>query len=434
MSYLIKGNQKHLTQSNRVTIELELGKGSSFRKIASMLGKDPSTISNEIKKRRAPRKTKNRNHCIKRRGCTRRHMCSKGKYCTFVCRTDCMEPGGCNANCSEFISDACIKLTKAPFVCNGCNDRYSCMCDKFYYEASSAQNMYELTLRTSRQGVDLTKAQHLTIDSLVSPAVLNGQPIAHIYATHKSELNCSIRTIYNYLSNGYLKAKKLDTHRMVRYKPRAKNKQPKKDPNWIIGHSYEDYLSTVENDVAPPIVEMDTVCGLQGEDKVLLTLFIRNAHFMIIRLLNFKNQNEVVAQLNHLEKILGFNLFRSIFQIILTDRGTEFMNPNLIELSPYGLYRSQVYYCNPNAAWQKGRVEKNHEYIRYVLPKGTSFKNLTQEKVDILTSNINSVIRPNLDCSPFDLITPFIDELTLSNLGIFRIDPKNVILNPKLLR
>ena len=49
MSKKIKGNGRHLTLSDRIYIEQELLQRSSFRSIASALGKDPSTISKEIK-------------------------------------------------------------------------------------------------------------------------------------------------------------------------------------------------------------------------------------------------------------------------------------------------------------------------------------------------------------------------------------------------
>ena len=42
---------------------------------------------------------------------------------------------------------------------------------------------------------------------------------------------------------------------------------------------------------------------------------------------------------------------------------------------------SRVFYCDPMASWQKGRLEKNHEFIRYIIPKGTTFAGLDQEQV-----------------------------------------------------
>ena len=44
MSKYIPGNQKHLTLENRIYIENELNKGTSFKDIARFLCKDPTTI------------------------------------------------------------------------------------------------------------------------------------------------------------------------------------------------------------------------------------------------------------------------------------------------------------------------------------------------------------------------------------------------------
>ena len=52
MSKSIPGNNKHMTQDNRVTIEKRLDASISLRKIAEEIGKDPSTVSKEIKKHR----------------------------------------------------------------------------------------------------------------------------------------------------------------------------------------------------------------------------------------------------------------------------------------------------------------------------------------------------------------------------------------------
>ena len=45
-----KGKHKHLTQSQRILIELGLTKGMTFRSIAKDIGKDPSTVSYEVKR------------------------------------------------------------------------------------------------------------------------------------------------------------------------------------------------------------------------------------------------------------------------------------------------------------------------------------------------------------------------------------------------
>lgn len=91
-----------------------------------------------------------------------------------------------------------------------------------------------------------------------------------------------------------------------------------------------------------------------------------------------------------LTEALGIEVFRKLFEVILTDNGHEFQNPNALEISLTGEKRTAVYYCDPYRSNQKGVLEKNHEYIRYVRPKGTTFEDLDEEKVTLLMNHINS--------------------------------------------
>ena len=52
MSKYIPGNQKHLTLNDRIYIENELAKGTTFKDIAAFLCKDPTTISKEVRAHR----------------------------------------------------------------------------------------------------------------------------------------------------------------------------------------------------------------------------------------------------------------------------------------------------------------------------------------------------------------------------------------------
>ena len=47
---MIKMKNKHLTLQERLTIESELWRGSSFKKIGLLLEKDCTTISKEVRK------------------------------------------------------------------------------------------------------------------------------------------------------------------------------------------------------------------------------------------------------------------------------------------------------------------------------------------------------------------------------------------------
>ena len=120
---------------------------------------------------------------------------------------------------------------------------------------------------------------------------------------------------------------------------------------------------------------------------------------------------------------------------MLTDNGTEFADPDLFEFDKEGNRRMKLYYCDPRHSEQKGEIEKNHEYIRYVLPSGTSFDDLTQEKVDLLMSHINSTARPSLQGkTPIELALQHFGKDTVEKLGLQVIKPDDVCLKPYLLK
>ena len=119
--------QKHLTLESRNIIEIELGKGTSFRKIARILHKDPTTISKEIRAHIRHEKTgafsKSFNDCLHNanRSCSLRNVC---KMCTYRKRL-CWSCGICNEKCSLYEKYTCPKLKKPPYVCNSCASKTS---------------------------------------------------------------------------------------------------------------------------------------------------------------------------------------------------------------------------------------------------------------------------------------------------------------------
>jgi len=93
------------------------------------------------------------------------------------------------------------------------------------------------------------------------------------------------------------------------------------------------------------------------------------------------------------------------------------------------------FFCDLNASRQKGTIEKNHEFIRYVLPKGSSFKNITQEDCNLIMNNINSLCRDSLNGkTPYEAMLFLCDENILKILGCYYIKPDEVILTDNLLK
>ena len=325
-------------------------------------------------------------------------------------------------------------MLKPPYVCNACNSYHQCRKFKYVYLASEAQKKYEATLVSSREGINISENDLQKLDNLISPLIKQGQSIKLIYANHKAEIGCSIRCLYNYIELGLLSIKNIDLPRKVRYKVRKqKQNKTKKNYSYRIGRTYEDFLKFLAANPNINVVEMDTVEGIKG-GKVLLTMIFRNFNFMIARLLPNKTSEAVKKELDNIEKIIGTELFKRIFKCILTDNGGEFQRPDELETSVDGSKRCWIFYCDANRSDQKAKVEKNHEYIRYIIPKGTSMDNYNQSDIDLMMSHINSTAREVLNFAiPFDMANIYLGVDTLKKLNISKIPPDNIILKPRLI-
>ena len=113
----IPGTQKHMTMDHRIMIEKSLDLGASLRSIALQLGKDPTTISKEIKKRRIFQEHNHfneaKNKCALVKDCKKKNIC--GTYAP-VCKRMCKLCNHCNSHCDDFTprSYHCIVMTLLP--------------------------------------------------------------------------------------------------------------------------------------------------------------------------------------------------------------------------------------------------------------------------------------------------------------------------------
>jgi IS30 family transposase len=185
----------------------------------------------------------------------------------------------------------------------------------------------------------------------------------------------------------------------------------------------------------PLVVQMDSVIGRVG-GKVLLTLHFVKAEFMLAFLRDANDSQSVIDIFDRLNELLEIDMFKKLFPVLLGDRGSEFSNPIAIECDrTTGEIRSQVFYCDPCASFQKGAAEKNHEEIRKVLPQGTSFHNLTQKDINLMMDHINSYSRPNLnDKTPYDTFKFLFGEEAIKKLGSNLIHANEICLKPSLLK
>ena len=173
----------------------------------------------------------------------------------------------------------------------------------------------------------------------------------------------------------------------------------------------------------------------KGTSPCFLTMFFRNCSLMLMFLLEEQTQKEVTRIFDHLTELLGIELFQKLFEVILTDNGHEFQDRQSLEYSKNGEVRTRIYYCDPNRSDQKGAFEKNHEYIRYVLPKGTSFEKMTDKTTLLLLNHINSEKRDSLNGhSPYEVSRLLLDNRLHKALGLAEIPADEVTLIPALIK
>ena len=84
---------------------------------------------------------------------------------------------------------------------------------------------------------------------------------------------------------------------------------------------------------------------------------------------------------------------------------------------------------------QKPHVENNHIFVRDILSKEKNFKDLSQDKLNLMFSHINSVPRKSLGGkTPYETFEFFYGKDTLEKLNIQKIEKDKVTLQPYLLK
>lgn len=429
---------KHLSLSDRAMIEKWLAQDLPFSYMAKQLRRSPSTISREVKLHRCFALDSNRirHECLDFNRCLRNRLCHTEDTLSCMNRCKLCTEYDCKEICSQFKSLHCSLLNKPPYVCTCCNEDKSCKRNHAYYTAHRAHAMYLHQLSCSRQGIHTDADKLVEINNLIAPLLAKGQSLNHIFASHAEEIGVSERTLYNYIDRRAFEIRNIDLPKKVKYRQRREQRlKTKFEYEYRKGHSIEDFRSYMELHPKLPVIEMDTVKGARYSHKCLLTMIFRESNFMLVFLLPDGTQDSVAAVFDSLTSILGIDVFRKLFPVILTDNGVEFKDAKRLKFSENGARRTHLFYCDPQASWQKPQVEKNHELIRRILPKGTSFRFLTDEQIHLVTCHINSVAREMFDNrTPFDLMIKTEQKQLLESLSLFPIPLDEVYLKPALLK
>jgi IS30 family transposase len=159
---------KHMTIDDRLEIQGCLDRGMTFKAIARRIGKDPTTVSKEVKK----------------------HFTVKSTAVKNTTREGVPTP-----------PKPCPSLLKAPFVCNPCKKRhFACAYQKRLYSAKTAHSEYVSLLSEAREGIPLNQEKFYEVDEIITKYIKQGQRLYHIMETN--DLGVSKSTVYRHLHRG----------------------------------------------------------------------------------------------------------------------------------------------------------------------------------------------------------------------------------------
>lgn len=237
----------------------------------------------------------------------------------------------------------------------------------------------------------------------------------------------SLPTFYSYIKKGiFFDINDEMLPRLYSFRPRTKKR---KDPSYIHklnpvkkGRTYEDFEAFISSNPNTSIVEMDTVIGCAEDKYAILTLFFRESKLMLIYRAEKSKPKSITDIFNHLK--------------LNTDSGWEFSKPQEIEVDfNTGEKLIDLFYCDPYRSWQKAGIERNHEFIRYIIPKGISFDSLTDNNINNMMNHINSTKRRSLDYrTPSQVFSEMFDNNIYTLLNLKHIPKEDVTLSYHILK
>lgn len=428
---------KFFTYEERLELQKYLKESLSFKEISRRLDKNPTTISREVRKYSSEIATGYPgfpfNACKNRFNCRFKKVC--GKECFRKTDNYCKLCIACNGKCSEFIEEICTARFRVPYICNGCESIGKCTLMKNIYDAEHAHIKAHEAISQSRSGLCVSEDEISRLNKIISPLVQKGQSVNQIYLNHQDDLMCSEKTIYNYIDACLFDVRNIDLPRKVKFRERYKKPEFKVDKGCRIGRNYEAFGAFIDKNPDTAIVQMDSVIGAKG-GKCLLTIHFVDTSLMLAYLRDANTSQSVIDIFNEFDSVLGKEVFNLLFPVLLTDNGSEFSNPRAIEYrETIPCKRTSVFYCDAGSPYQKGAIEVNHELIRRVLPKGTSFNNLTQEDISLMMNHINSYKRKKLNNrSPYETFSFYHGEEVLHKLGCAQVAASDIMLKPALLK
>jgi IS30 family transposase len=252
------------------------------------------------------------------------------------------------------------------------------------YDAEKAQQLYKERRKECRprEKLDYKPLREYVIEKIRDEEWTPEQVAGSLPLHHPDDprMRISHETIYQaiYRKLGFL----------IIYLPQARPKRRKRGqgktrrgptiPNRV---GIEQRPDHVEKRDEPGHWEGDTLVG-KNQDGFVVTLVERSARLLHAIKVHSKHAEQVARA------VIASLLDRPISWVrtITFDNGTEFAKHERIKEE----LGTDIYFADPYAAYQRGTNENTNGLIRRYLPKGMSFKDLTQRQLDAIVDRLNN--------------------------------------------
>jgi len=145
--------------------------------------------------------------------------------------------------------------------------------------------------------------------------------------------------------------------------------------------------SIVDKKIRVGDFEIDTIVG-NSKNGAITTAVDRVTYLSKISIPTTKEAFAVEAELLRI-----LSPIKDKIMTITSDNGLEFTNHKSIANS----LDCDYYFCHPYSSWERGLNEYTNGLIRQYIPKGMSFKNITQEYIQMIEDKLNNRPRKALN-------------------------------------
>jgi len=254
------------------------------------------------------------------------------------------------------------------------------------YEAQTAQAKYAQRRKACRPRLKLLPGplrtyvtERIRDDEWTPEQVAGDLPLEY---PHDPTMRISHEAIYQAIYT------QPSLHFLVQYLPQARPKRRKRGqgktrrgPAILNRVGIEERPAHVEQRQEQGHWEGDTVVG-KNQHGFIVTLVERSRR--LLRAVKIPTKHAAQTAQAVIDALIDMPV--SWVRTITFDNGTEFAHHERMAAE----LDIDVYFADPYCAYQRGTNENTNGLIRRYLPKGTSFKDLTQHKLDFIVEQINN--------------------------------------------